>query len=100
MGFSLGIGLICVRVIAPNILKEKQGTNNIRNSIIVIPVEQEEPIAIRDKAFTFLVHHCGRHGEEGEDEEDEDLALCDQVPVQSRAVFNLAHVIDDKNCVT
>lgn len=32
------------------------------------------------------MHHAGAHGEEGEDEGDEGLALSDQVPVRRKGV--------------
>lgn len=45
-----------------------------------LPVEREEAVAVGNHAPPPLVHDCGHHSEEGEDEEDEGLSLSDQVP--------------------
>lgn len=47
-----------------------------------VPVEHEEAVGVGNHAPPPLAHHGGSHGEEGEDEEDEGLALSDQVPAR------------------
>ncbi|VCW67456.1 unnamed protein product, partial [Gulo gulo] len=41
-------------------------------------MEEEEAVAVQEEALALLVQDEGQHGKEGEDEEDEDLALGDQ----------------------
>lgn len=49
--------------------------------------EKKEAVAIQEEAPALLVQDESQHGKEGEDEEDEDLALSDQVPGERGQVW-------------